>query len=68
MLSMREGGIEPKRLRFVAQRPGKAPWLFLLEGKKGRKPGLIVENELYIENPDGTPSEEMLKIIGKYKK
>lgn len=68
MCTMRESSIEPKRLRLVAQRPGKAPWLFLLEGKKGRKPGLIIEPSLYIENPDGSQSEEMLKIIGEYKK
>lgn len=68
MMGMREAKIEPKRLRFVSQRDGKVPWLFLLEGKKGRNPGLIVEKELHIENPDGTPSEEMIKIIGTYKK
>ncbi|MBQ6897607.1 MAG: methyltransferase [Clostridia bacterium] len=68
MLGMREAKIEPKRLRFVSQRNGKAPWLFLLEGKKGRNPGLIVEKELHIENPDGTPSDEMKRIIGSYKK
>ena len=68
MMGMREAKIEPKRLRFVSQRDGKAPWLFLLEGKKGRNPGLIVEKELHIENPDGTPSDEMKKIIGSYKK
>lgn len=68
MCTMRSFSIEPKRLRFVSQRAGKVPWLFLLEGKKGRKPGLTVENELFIENPDGSPSEEMTKIIGSYKK
>lgn len=68
MCTMRENSVEPKRLRLVAQRPGKAPWLFLLEGKKGRKPGLTVEPDLYIENPDGTPSGEMLKITGAYRK
>ncbi len=68
MMGMREAKIEPKRLRFVSQRDGKAPWLFLLEGKKGRNPGLIVEKELHIENPDGSPSDEMKKIIGSYKK
>lgn len=68
MCAMREAKIEPKRLRFISQRDGKAPWLFLLEGKKGRNPGLIVEKELHIENPDGTPSEEMKVIIGSYKK
>jgi tRNA1(Val) A37 N6-methylase TrmN6 len=68
MTGMREAKIEPKRLRFVSQRDGKAPWLFLLEGKKGRNPGLIVERELHIENHDGSPSDEMKKIIGSYKK
>ena len=68
MSAMQSAKIEPKRLRFVSQRDGKAPWLFLLEGKLGRKPGLIVEPELHIENPDGTQSAEMLKIIGTYKK
>ncbi len=68
MCEMRNAKIEPKRLRFVSQRDGKAPWLFLLEGKKGRNPGLIVEKELHIENSDGTPSEEMKAIIGSYKK
>ncbi len=68
MMGMRAAKIEPKRLRFVSQRDGKAPWLFLLEGKKGRNPGLIVEKELHIENPDGTTIDEMKKIIGSYKK
>lgn len=68
MFSMREAKIEPKRLRFVSQRDSKAPWLFLLEGKKGRNPGLTVEKELHIENPDGKPTKEMTEIIGCYKK
>lgn len=68
MAEMRKAKIEPKRLRFVSQRDGKAPWLFLLEGKKGRNPGLTVEKELHIEAPDGSMSEEMKEIIGEYKK
>lgn len=64
--AMKRSKIEPKRLRFVSQRDGKAPWLFLLEGKLGRAPGLIVEPELHIEAPDGTQSAEMKKIIGAY--
>ncbi len=62
MLCMHNADIEPKRLRFVSQRDGKKPWLFLLEGKKGRSPGLAVESELHIE------SEEMEQIIGAYRK
>lgn len=38
LCAMRSAGIEPKRLRFVAKHPDTAPWLFLVEGKKGAKP------------------------------
>lgn len=62
-------GMAPKRLRFVAQREGKEPWLFLLEGKKGAKPGLRVLPELHIEQelPGGERafSSEMLRIYHK---
>lgn len=66
--AMQQAGIEPKRMRFVSQRDGLAPWLVLVEGKRGRKPGLVAQAELHIENPDGEPSAEMLRIIGSYKK
>ena len=36
--AMKNNGIEPKRLRFVSKNPDTAPWLFLIEGKKGSKP------------------------------
>lgn len=67
MACMRKAGIEPKRLRFVQQRPTKAPSLFLLEGKKGGRPGLIVEPVLFVENEQGDFSQEMLEIYGTYK-
>lgn len=62
--AMRHAGIEPKRLRFVIQRPGCPPWLFLMEGKKGAKPFLQVEKDLVIEGPGGF-SREVLDIYGK---
>ncbi len=66
--SMRSSGIEPKRLRFVQQRPSKAPKLFLIEGKRGGRPGgLVAEPVLFIENASGGFSEEMLEIYGEYK-
>lgn len=66
--TMRKYSIEPKRLRFVQQRMSKAPKLFLIEGKKGGKPGgLIVEPVLFIENEKGDFSKEMLDIYGAYK-
>ncbi len=64
MEAMRANGIEPKRLRFVQQRPDSAPWLFLLEGKKGARPFLSVEKPLIIEGPGGF-SREVLDIYGK---
>lgn len=66
--SMRKSGIEPKRLRFVQQRITKAPKLFLLEGRRGGRPGgLLVEPALLIENNDGTLTDEMIRIYGAYK-
>lgn len=60
--ALRKAGLEPKRLRFVHQRPDKAPWLVLAEGRKGSKPFLTVEPPLMIESPEGGFSEEMMSI------
>ncbi len=67
LVSMREGGIEPKRIRFVVQSHGKKPWLVLVEGRSGGKPHLTVEPELTVKSPDGSDSEELLKIFGDYR-
>jgi len=64
MNAMRRMGVEPKRLRFVQQHADTAPWLFLIEGKKGGKRFLQVEKPLIIEGEDGF-SQEMLKIYRK---
>ena len=60
--------LTPKRLRFVSQQPGTAPWLFLLEGKKGRKPGLTAEPDFFMQNPDGTESDAWRAVLGSYGK
>lgn len=64
--AMKENDIEPKRLRFVSKDPDEAPWLFLIEGKKGSKPFMKVEKQLYIRSGDGF-SEELKRIysVGK---
>lgn len=62
MEAMRRSGIEPKRLRMVLQRPDKAPWLFLLEGKKGGKPSLKTEPPLILEDELGGHSAEVYRI------
>lgn len=55
--AMRKVSIEPKRMRFVHQRLGKEPWLFLMEGRRGSKPFLRVEAPLYLQNDDGYSHE-----------
>lgn len=66
MTEMRKARLEPKRLRFVIQRVGDAPWLVLVEGKLGGKPSLDVMPSLCIEG-NGKLSAEMLAIYGDYK-
>ena len=66
--AMRAHDIEPKKLRFVQQRPSKAPKLFLIEGRKGGRPGgLITMPVLFIEGENGGFSSEMIDIYGAYK-
>ncbi len=67
IVSMRKSGIEPKRLRFVSKKAETAPWLFLIEGKKGAKPFLNVEAPLAVYNPEGEMCDELIKIYGEYK-
>ena len=61
VITMKKFNIEPKRLRFVSKNPKTAPWLFLIEGKKGSKPFLSVEPQLYTQGENGF-SDELLKI------
>lgn len=60
--AMRENGIEPKRLRTVHKNPNCAPWLILIEGKKGGKTFLNIERPLYVRTADGGVSEEVQQI------
>lgn len=63
---MREYKLEPKRLRFVCDRQGEEPFLFLVEGKKGAKPFLRIEPDLVLKNEESRFSEEMLRVYGSY--
>ena len=64
--AMRSNDIEPKRLRFVSKTPDDAPWLFLIEGKKGSQPFMQIEPQLYIRSENGF-SDELKEIynVGK---
>lgn len=64
MVAMRKNGIEPKRVRFVSKNPYTAPWLVLVEGRKGGNAFLQVEPQLYIQSENGGYSDEMKRIYG----
>ncbi len=66
MESMRKNGIEPKKIRFVQQRKTSSAKLFLIEGKKGAKPGIIAMPTLFIEDDNGDLSDEMKRIYKYY--
>ncbi|MBR0040024.1 MAG: methyltransferase [Oscillospiraceae bacterium] len=61
-VAMSAQGLEPKRLRLVCARPGAAPSLALIEGRRGGAPGLCVERALLLEDENGAPSEEFRRI------
>ena len=63
---MRQYKLEPKRLRFVMDKEGEEPFLFLVEGKKGAKPFLRVEPPLVIKNSESKFTNEMLSVYGSY--
>lgn len=62
MLAMKQNGIEPKRLRMVQKAPDSAPWLILIEGKKGSKPYMTIEPPLFTTDGNGEYSDEMKRI------
>lgn len=64
--SMKNNGIEPKRIRFVQQRKTSVPKLFLIEGKKGAKSGIIAQSTLLIEDDFGKLTDEMNRIYKYY--
>ncbi len=66
IVEMRKGGIEVKKIRFVTEKSGKAPWLVLVEGKRGGKSGVTVEKNLVMKHDDGTNTDEFRSMFGDY--
>ncbi|MBR7007906.1 MAG: methyltransferase [Ruminococcus sp.] len=62
IMAMRENGIEPKRLRTVHKNPETAPWLILVEGRRGGNNFIQIEKPLYVRSADGGISDEMSRI------
>ena len=54
--------MEPKRLRMVQNTAQSAPKLFLLEAKKGGRPGLSVLPPLLLRDADGQETPELRRI------
>lgn len=48
MAALRAARLEPKRLAFVKNTSGAAPWLFLVEAQKNRRTGLRIEPDVLI--------------------
>lgn len=63
--AMRAGGVEPKRVRFVAARPDAAPKLALVQGKKRGRPGLHVLPTLVTHEENGAFTAQMRRIYGE---
>jgi len=61
LCALHSAGLEPKRLRAVAYTPGKAPFVLLIEAKKGAAPGLTFMPALYM-----TGSEAKEIYAGRY--
>ena len=59
LCALRDARCEPKRVRFVQQTADAAPFLILLEGRRGGNPGLTVERPLILRGPDGAPTPEL---------
>lgn len=66
IVSMRQGGIEVKRIRFVTETSEKAPWLVLIEGKRGSKSSVIVEKNLVMRDCEGKITPEFRAMFGDY--
>jgi len=56
---LREEKLEPKRIRMVYPKPGKPPYLALVEARKDGRPYCIWEPPLYQRDKDGQPTEEI---------
>lgn len=57
--------MEPKRVRPVYTGYGHGAIRILVEWKYGGNPELLIEEPLFIHNPDGSYTDEILEIYGK---
>lgn len=67
MFELKKYKLEPKVLRIVYPKQGKAPNLVLVEAKKGAKSGIIIQNPLILNNDDGSETDELKQIYCRKK-
>lgn len=60
--TLEQAGFAPKRLRPVHHAPGRAVSLLLIEARRGGKPGLLWEPDLYLFTAQGQESPEYRRI------
>ena len=62
--SLRQNRLEPKRIRFVHNDPLSESKIVLIEAVRDGKPGVKIENPLYIYKPDGSYTDEVSAMYG----
>ncbi len=60
--SMRNYGVEPKRMRLVYPYADREPNMVLVEGARGGNPRLTVEKPLVVYKSDGSYTDEIVNI------
>lgn len=64
LAALSAAGLEPKKLRAVQHRPDSAPWLMLMEARKGGNPGLIWLPPLCQTDGNGNDTADWCRIYG----
>lgn len=62
---MKKYGLEPKKIILVQPKTGKNIDTFIVEGKKGAKPSLIVPEPLVVYDDDGNMTEKVRRLYNK---
>ena len=65
--TLRRNRLEPKRTRFVHNDPNAGSKIVLIEAVKDGRPGLKVENPLFIYDEKGAYTAEVNEMYGKGK-
>lgn len=64
--TMRECNLEPKKIYFVQPKESKDIDTFIVEGKKGAKPSLVIPKPIIVYNDDGSYTDYSRRIYNKW--